>query len=132
MRMQHQTGNDEAFMTSLKAADISIEADDTPEVRDMKERTIAMKEDLVKALEAGEDFNDAIREIEEVVSKERLTQRVSELELQQLIREGNVEEIRKYVKAQNEILRERGLRELRMPSFAAEGVESGAGTTANE
>ena len=119
-RMRFQTGSDEAFLQALRANEITIEPDDPPHVVTAKNLTSDIKNRIVAEMDTGRSFDELYAEITRETARERAYERIAQEDLRKMIQAGDAEAIRKYVKDMNPVLHEMGLRELRVPSWAAE------------
>lgn len=124
-RMRFQTGSDEAFFQALRNHDIEIEPDDPPHVVTAKNLTIEVKETIVKEMDAGRSFDELYREICQTTKKERSYERIAQEEYRNVLKSGDPEAVRKYVEDMNPVMKEMGLREMRVPSWAQEQPKQG-------
>lgn len=121
-RMRHQTGSDAAFLTALKSQDFTIDPEDPPHVQTAKEITAEIKGRIVEEMEKGRSFDELYEEIQETTYKERMYERITQDDLRKMIKAGDAEAIRKYVADMNPVLESKGLKQLRVPSWAQEEV----------
>ena len=125
-RMRHQTGSDEAFLLALRNQDITIEPDDPPHVVNAKKTTMEVKKGIIEELDSGRTFDDIYKELCEETRKERMYERVVQQDMRKIAKERDAAAMRKYVEDMNPVMREMGLKELRLPSWAAEDATGGA------
>lgn len=120
-RMRHQTGSDAAFLTALKnLSDISADPNDPPHVQTAKEMTVEIKGRIVEEMEKGRSFDDIYQEIQETTYKERMYERITQEDMRKMIKAGDAAAIRRYVSEMNPVLESKGLKQLRVPSWAQE------------
>lgn len=119
-RMRFQTGSDEAFLAALRSQDITIEPDDPPHVVNAKKMTMEIKQGIIAELDNGRSFDDIYMEICAETKKERMYERIAQEDMRKIAKERDAEAMRKYVEDMNPVMRELGLKELRLPSWAAE------------
>ena len=120
-RMRFQTGSDEAFLQALRNQDITIDPDDPPHVVNAKKVTIEVKQGIIAELDKGRTFDDIYQEISAETRKERMYERIAHEDMRKITRERDAAAMRKYVEDMNPVMREMGLKELRLPSWASEG-----------
>lgn len=123
-RMRFQTGSDEAFLAAIRNMDITIEEDDPPHVVNAKNMTLEIKREIVAALDGGRSFDDIYREISDSTRKERMYERIAQEDMRKIIKERDAEAARRYVEDVNPVMREMGLKELRLPSWAEKSQEA--------
>lgn len=119
-RMRHQTGSDAAFLEALRRQDFTIESDDPPYVQVAKEATKEIKDRITAELGKGRTFDELYQEICETTRKERMYERIAQEDMRNMIKTGDAEAIREYVRNMNPILESMGLKTLRVPSWAEE------------
>ena len=119
-RMRFQTGSDEAFLAALRNQDITIEPDDPPHVVNAKRMTMEIKQGIIAELDNGRSFDDIYKEICAETEKERMYERIAQEDMRKIAKERDAAAMRKYVEDMNPVMKELGLKELRLPSWAAE------------
>ena len=119
-RMRFQTGSDEAFLSALRNQDITVEADDPPHVVNAKKMTIEIKQGIIAELDNGRSFDDIYKEICTETKKERMYERIAQEDMRKIAKERDALAMRQYIEDMNPVMREMGLKELRLPSWAAE------------
>lgn len=119
-RMRFQTGSDEAFFAALRSQDITIEPDDPPHVVNAKKMTMEIKQGIIAELDNGRSFDDIYMEICAATKKERMYERIAQEDMRKIAKERDAEAMRKYVEDMNPVMKELGLKELRLPSWAKE------------
>lgn len=119
-RMRFQTGSDEAFLAALRNQDITIEPDDPPHVVNAKKMTMEIKQGIIAELDNGRTFDDIYKEICAETKKERMYERIAQEDMRKIAKERDAAAMRKYVEDMNPVMQEMGLKELRLPSWAAE------------
>ena len=117
-RMRFQTGSDEAFLAALRNQDITIEPDDPPHVVNAKKMTMEIKQGIIAELDKGRSFDDIYTEISAETKKERMYERIAQEDMRKITKARDAAAMRKYVEDMNPVMRELGLRELRLPSWA--------------
>lgn len=129
-RMRFQTGSDEAFLAALRSQDITIEPDDPPHVANAKRMTMEIKQGIIAELDSGRSFDDIYKEICAETKKERMYERIAQEDMRKIAKERDAAAMRQYVEDMNPVMRELGLKELRLPSWA-EADETNAETIEN-
>jgi len=119
-RMRFQTGSDEAFLVALRNQDIMIEPDDPPHVVNAKKMTMEIKQGIIAELDSGRSFDDIYKEICAETKKERMYERIAQEDMRKIAKERDAAAMQKYVEDMNPVMKELGLKELRLPSWAAE------------
>ena len=119
-RMRFQTGSDAAFLAALRSQDITIEPDDPPHVVNAKKMTMEIKQGIIAELDNGRSFDDIYMEICAATKKERMYERIAQEDMRKIAKERDAEAMRKYVEDMNPVMKELGLKELRLPSWAKE------------
>ena len=119
-RMRFQTGSDEAFLQALRSQEITVEPDDPPHVVNAKKMTMEIKRGIIDELDKGRTFDDIYREICAETKKERMYERIAQEDMRKIVQARDAEAARKYVEEMNPVMREMGLKELRLPSWAQE------------
>ena len=122
--MRFQTGSDEAFLAAIRNMDITIEEDDPPHVVNAKNMTLEIKREIISELDGGRSFDDIYREISDNTRKERMYERIAQEDMRKIIKERDAEAARRYVEDVNPVMREMGLKELRLPSWAEKSQEA--------
>ena len=117
-RMRFQTGSDEAFLAALRNQDITIEPEDPPHVVHAKKMTMEIKQDIIAELDKGRTFDDIYAEISAETKKERMYERIAQADMRKIAKARDAAAMRKYVEDMNPVMRELGLKELRLPSWA--------------
>lgn len=117
-RMRFQTGSDEAFLAALRNQDITIEPEDPPHVVHAKKMTMEIKQGIIAELDKGRTFDDIYAEISAETKKERMYERIAQADMRKIAKARDAAAMRKYVEDMNPVMRELGLKELRLPSWA--------------
>ena len=117
-RMRFQTGSDEAFLAALRNQDITIEPEDPPHVVHAKKMTMEIKQGIIAELDKGRSFDDIYTEISAETKKERMYERIAQEDMRKITKARDAAAMRKYVEDMNPVMRELGLKELRLPSWA--------------
>ena len=120
-RMRFQTGSDEAFLAALRNQDITIEPDDPPHVVNAKKMTMEIKQGIIAELDNGHSFDDIYKEICAETKKERMYERIAQEDMRKIAKVRDAEAMRKYVEDMNPVMKELGLKELRLPAWAEAG-----------
>jgi len=122
-RMRFQTGSDEAFLAAIRNMDITIDEGDPPHVVNAKNVTLEIKQEIIAELDKGRSFDDIYREISDSTRKERMYERIVQEDMRKIIKARDAEAARRYVEDMNPVMREMGLKELRLPSWAETAQE---------
>lgn len=120
---------DEEFAKSLDTP-IEILDTDTERIREIKERVIAVREEIKERIKNGESFANIIAEHQNTEMENFRFRREVMTELNDIVRSGDMDLAERYVSAANVYLRQLGAQEVKMPSKAvqnkmlkAKGVE---------
>ena len=85
-----------------------------------KKMTMEIKRGIIDELDKGRTFDDIYREICAETKKERMYERIAQEDMRKIVQARDAEAARKYVEEMNPVMREMGLKELRLPSWAQE------------
>ena len=110
------------FVDDFKASlyeEVEFPEDDTEEEREVRKAVVEVKKEMAAALERGEDIakmmNDAQEELDRLVSyRDTLVKQLKTVKLDEKFSDADVED---FTAAANQMLKEQGLKELRMPNL---------------
>ena len=106
--------SDDEIVAMLKEP-VAFSADDPEDVRQIKARVQTQKNIVLDFLKQGGTVTDAIDQMCKAAGSERIEMRNDQIELNKLVRAGDVEAMQQFLKERNVRRREQGLPELSLP-----------------
>lgn len=98
---------------------IEIRATDSQEVRDLKERVMECRKEMMEALAQGKTVDEVLAEHQETLRYNFQVYNEQRAVLKEIFDSGDIEGAKQYCDTMNKALHEMGIQELRMPSSAA-------------
>ncbi len=106
--------SDDEIVAMLKEP-VAFSTDDPEDVRQIKDRVQAQKNIVLDFLKQGGTVTDAIAQMCKAAGSERIDMRNDQIELNKLVKAGDVEAMQQFLKERNASRRELGLPELSLP-----------------
>lgn len=118
------TGVSDAEFIKALEKDITIFNDDTPKVKELKKTVREVRKDILKMMvETGKSFEEILNEHRDMVNSNTQFYREALKGIDEVAESGNTEDIDKYIRHANELLKQRGAKEL--PHRSAHGRHRG-------